>query len=77
MAALIHWPTVIARAVWIVDGYGRVPVTLRQLFYRLVAAELIPNKTHAYQHLSRWTAIRLTRLMRLLAASVRACVNLA
>jgi hypothetical protein len=24
---------VIARAVWIVDGYGRVPITLRQRFY--------------------------------------------
>jgi hypothetical protein len=52
---LLHWPPTIARAAEIVDGYD-TPVTLRQLFYRLVAAELIPNTTHAYQHLSRLTA---------------------
>jgi hypothetical protein len=52
---LLSWPPIIDRAAEIVDGYD-TPVTLRQLFYRLVAAELIPNTTHAYQHLSRLTA---------------------
>jgi hypothetical protein len=52
---LLDWPPIIDRAAEIVAGYD-TPVTLRQLFYRLVAAELIPNTTHAYQHLSRLTA---------------------
>jgi hypothetical protein len=52
---LLDWPPIIDRASEIVAGYD-TPVTLRQLFYRLVAAGLIPNTTHAYQHLSRLTA---------------------
>ena len=31
-------------------------VTLRQLFYRLVAAQLLPNTTNAYKSLSKYTA---------------------
>ena len=31
-------------------------MTLRQLFYRLVAAQLLPNTTNAYKSLSRYTA---------------------
>jgi hypothetical protein len=46
---------VVDEAAAIVAGYD-TPVTLRQLFYRLVAAGMVPNTTHAYQHLSRLTA---------------------
>jgi hypothetical protein len=46
---------VIERAAEIVDEYDTL-VTLRQLFYRLVAAVLIPNTEHGYKHLSRLTA---------------------
>jgi hypothetical protein len=46
---------VVDQASAIVADYD-TPVTLRQLFYRLVAAELLPNTAHAYKHLSRLTA---------------------
>lgn len=49
------WPTLLERAAEIVDSYDTL-VTLRQLFYRLVAAELLPNTTNAYKALSRHTA---------------------
>lgn len=51
----IRWKPVITRAADIVRSYD-TPVTLRQLFYRLVAAELIPNTRYAYQRLSKLTA---------------------
>lgn len=51
----IAWPGVIARAAEIVASYD-TPVTLRQLFYRLVAEELLPNSRPAYNHLSKLTA---------------------
>jgi transposase-like protein len=45
----------VERAVEIVNSYD-TPVTLRQLFYQLVAAGLIPNTRAAYQRLSKVTA---------------------
>ena len=49
------WPALLTRAAAIVGSYD-TPVTLRQLFYRLVAAELLPNTTNAYKSLSKYTA---------------------
>jgi hypothetical protein len=37
-----NWSVILERGVEIVDSYDTL-VTLRQLFYRLVAAMLIPN----------------------------------
>ncbi len=51
----IAWADVITRAAEIVRAYD-TPVTLRQLFYRLVAALLIPNSQTAYKRLSDLTA---------------------
>lgn len=51
----IDWAYILDCARAIVTSY-KTPVTLRQLFYRLVAAELIPNKQTAYQTLSARTA---------------------
>jgi hypothetical protein len=51
----LSWPPILERAAAIVRGYDTL-VTLRQLFYRLVAEELIPNDVSAYSVLSRWTA---------------------
>lgn len=51
----ITWPDVLDRARAIVESYD-TSVTLRQLFYRLVSAEVIPNTVQAYKGLSRWTA---------------------
>jgi len=45
----------LGRAAAIVEGYD-TGVTLRQLFYRLVAALLLPNTNNAYKSLSRHTA---------------------
>jgi hypothetical protein len=50
------WAPVLERARAIVESYDTA-VTLRQLFYRLVAEALIANTRSAYQHLSRLTAI--------------------
>jgi hypothetical protein len=49
------WPPIIERAAEIVDEYDTA-VTLRQLFYRLVAEGLIDNKQSDYTLLSRLTA---------------------
>ena len=49
------WPRLLTRAAAIVESYDTL-VTLRQLFYRLVAAELLPNTTNADKSLSRYTA---------------------
>jgi hypothetical protein len=54
-AARIHWPELLVAAADIVDSY-KTGVTLRQLFYRLVAAKLLPNTTSAYKGLSSKTA---------------------
>jgi hypothetical protein len=51
----IDWPKILDQAARIVEGYD-TGVTLRQLFYRLVAAELLPNTTNAYKTLSDRTA---------------------
>jgi hypothetical protein len=52
---MTRWPAVLLRARAIVGTYD-TSVTLRQLFYRLVAAELIPNTETAYKTLSDRTA---------------------
>ncbi len=49
------WPELLGRAADIVESYETL-VTLRQLFYRLVAAGLLPNITNAYKSLSKYTA---------------------
>jgi len=49
------WPALLRQAADIVNSYDTL-VTLRQLFYRLVAALLLPNTTNAYKSLSRYTA---------------------
>lgn len=49
------WPAIIRRAAEIVESY-EIPVTLRQLFYRLVSEELIENKPGSYNTLSNKTA---------------------
>jgi hypothetical protein len=49
------WPALLERAADIVNSYDTL-VTLRQLFYRLVAAQLLPNTTNAYKALSKHTA---------------------
>lgn len=51
----IRWAPVIARAAEIVTAYD-TGVTLRQLFYRLVSAQLIPNTDTSYKRLSSLTA---------------------
>ncbi len=49
------WPELLERAADIVHSYDTL-VTLRQLFYRLVAALLLPNTMNAYKSLSKYTA---------------------
>jgi hypothetical protein len=49
------WASLLAQAATIVHSYDTL-VTLRQLFYRLVAEQLLPNSTNAYKALSRYTA---------------------
>ena len=51
----IQWGLVLDAARRIVESYD-TPVTLRQLHYRLVAAQLIPNVVAAYKRLSALTA---------------------
>src|SRR5262249_55212013 len=51
----IDWPALLKQAAAIVSGYDTL-VTLRQLFYRRVAAVLLPNTTNAYKALSKHTA---------------------
>lgn len=55
MAERIDWSTVLTEAEDIVYSYS-TGVTLRQLFYRLVATHRLPNTTSAYKGLSRTTA---------------------
>jgi hypothetical protein len=54
MSARIGWPAV-RQAAEIAGSYD-TPVTLRQLFYRLVAALILPNSQYAYKKLSARTA---------------------
>jgi hypothetical protein len=51
----LNWTAVIERAAQIVYSYS-TSVTLRQLFYRLVSEQAIPNTTGAYKRLSTLTA---------------------
>jgi hypothetical protein len=51
----LDWPPILERADEIVRGY-QIPVTLRQLFYRLVAEGELPNSTSAYNRLGRLSA---------------------
>ena len=52
----IKWPPVLVKARRIVESYGDMLVTLRQLFYRLVSAQVIPNTRYYYGRLSDLTA---------------------
>lgn len=49
------WPEIVEQAAAIVRSYD-TPVTLRQLFYRLVSVQVLPNTTSAYGQLSSRTA---------------------
>lgn len=49
------WKLILPQAAAIVKGY-KSAVTLRQLFYRLVAAEMLPNTQQAYSSLSSKSA---------------------
>ena len=51
----LDWSAILEQAAEIVDSY-ETGVTLRQLFYRLVAAELLHNTRVAYTTLSKVTA---------------------
>jgi hypothetical protein len=53
--ARLDWPAIIDRARDIVLSYD-TSVTLRQLFYRLVSEQLIPNTQAAYKRLPELTA---------------------
>ena len=55
MTGRLDWPAVVDRAREIVLSYD-TSVTLRQLFYRLVSEQLIPNTQTAYKRLSDLTA---------------------
>lgn len=51
----LNWTDIVDEAAAIVSSYS-TGVTLRQLFYRLVAAEVLPNTRSAYVTLSSKTA---------------------
>lgn len=51
-----NWHKILPAAVQIVRSYRTTGVTLRQLFYRLVAAEMLPNTQQSYGSLSANTA---------------------
>src|SRR5438034_1201445 len=51
----LDWPHIVEQAAVIVRSYT-TGVTLRQLFYRLVVAALLPNLSGAYKRLSATTA---------------------
>ncbi len=51
----IDWTPILTRAAEIVTSYD-TSVTLRQLFYRLVSEQVLPNTTTAYKTLSAKTA---------------------
>lgn len=53
----IDWPAIVDRAADVVRSYD-TSVTLRQLFYRLVSEQLLPNTQGAYKRLSALTAER-------------------
>lgn len=51
----LSWPPILEQSAGIVRSYD-TGVTLRQLFYRLVALEVLPNTVSAYKTLSARTA---------------------
>ena len=51
----VNWGLLLNEARAVVESYD-IPITLRQLFYLLVAALLIPNTRKYYQRLSSYTA---------------------
>lgn len=53
--ARMNWEYIVARAAQIVASYD-TGVTLRQLYYRLVSEQAIPNKQSMYSTLSKKTA---------------------
>lgn len=53
--ARMDWDFIVQESARIVRSYD-TGVTLRQLFYRLVSAHLLPNTQNAYKGLSRYTA---------------------
>lgn len=55
MATNLDWDAIVTQSAQIVNSYS-TGVTLRQLFYRLVSAEVLPNTQNAYKGLSRYTA---------------------
>ena len=55
MTGRINWAPVIEHAAIIADSYS-TPITLRQLFYRLVVEQSIANKESTYKRLSDLTA---------------------
>jgi hypothetical protein len=55
MTDRLDWSPILREAARIAASYS-TPVTLRQLFYRLVAAGLLPNTQAAYKTLSAKTA---------------------
>jgi hypothetical protein len=52
----LDWPPIIEHAAAIVRSYDDTGVTLRQLFYRLVADGSVPNLKRRYTYLSELTA---------------------
>ena len=53
MTKRINWKALVPEASAIVESYD-TRVTLRQLFYRLVAKQSLPNTRSAYNSLSKY-----------------------
>lgn len=51
----LDWETILAEGAAIVESYD-TGVSLRQLFYRLVSVQLLPNTDNSYKGLSRQSA---------------------
>jgi hypothetical protein len=51
----LSWPSIVERSAQIATEYDPAP-TLRQVFYRLVSEEMIPNVESYYRRLSEYTA---------------------
>lgn len=51
-----NWSEILPHAASVVRSYQTTGVTLRQLYYRLVAAEMLPNTQQAYGSLSEHSA---------------------
>jgi hypothetical protein len=55
MSERLSWPPILERAVGIIEAHD-ITMTLRQVFYRLVAEVVLPNRTNAYNRLARLSA---------------------